>query len=59
VGGRHQEVLDDVLARISRVLRQEQTHVLIAQTIVVWLKREHPIKEKCCPRTGSATRAPA
>ena len=48
-GGRHQEVLDDVLARISRVLQKEQTHVLIAQTIVVWLKREHPIKEKMLP----------
>ena len=48
-GGRHQEVLDDVLARISRVLRNEQTHVLIAQTIVSWLKREHPIKEKMLP----------
>ncbi|MPS94394.1 MAG: DUF445 domain-containing protein [Comamonas sp.] len=48
-GGRHQEVLDDVLARISRVLRQEQTHVLMAQTIVLWLKREHPIKEKMLP----------
>ena len=48
-GGRHQEVLDDVLARISRVLQKEQTHVLIAQTIVAWLKREHPIKEKMLP----------
>ena len=38
-----------MLARISRVLQKEQTHVLIAQTIVVWLKREHPIKEKMLP----------
>ena len=48
-GGRHQAVLDDVLARISEVLRNEQTHVLIAQTIVSWLKREHPLKEKMLP----------
>ena len=48
-GGRHQEVLDDVLVRVSRVLRNEQTHVLMAHTIVAWLKREHPIKEKMLP----------
>ncbi len=48
-GGRHQAVLDDVLARLSSVLRTEQTHVLIAHTIVSWLKREHPLKEKMLP----------
>ena len=48
-GGRHQAVLDDVLGRISNVLRTEQTHVLIAQSIVAWLKREHPLKEKMLP----------
>lgn len=48
-GGRHQAVLDDVLARISSALRTEQAHVLIAHTIVSWLKREHPLKEKMLP----------
>ncbi|MEQ6434765.1 DUF445 family protein [Comamonas sp. w2-DMI] len=48
-GGRHQAVLDDVLARLGSVLRNEQTHVLIAHTIVAWLKREHPLKEKMLP----------
>ncbi|MDA4569367.1 DUF445 family protein, partial [Escherichia coli] len=47
--GRHQAVLDDVLARVSGVLREAETHVLIAQTIVLWLKREHPLKEKMLP----------
>ena len=48
-GGRHQAVLDDVLARIGGALRTEQAHVLIAHTIVAWLKREHPLKEKMLP----------
>jgi uncharacterized membrane-anchored protein YjiN (DUF445 family) len=47
--GRHQAVLDDVLARVSGLLREAETHVLIAQTIVLWLKREHPLKEKMLP----------
>lgn len=48
-GGRHQAVLDDVLARVAIALRQSHTHVLIAQTLVSWLKREHPLKEKMLP----------
>ncbi|WP_280191489.1 DUF445 domain-containing protein [Delftia sp. PS-11] len=47
--GHHQAVLDDVLARVSAVLRESETHVLIARTIVLWLKREHPLKEKMLP----------
>ena len=47
--GRHQAVLDDVLARISSTLQREQTRVFIADTIVQWLKREHPLKEKMLP----------
>lgn len=48
-GGRHQAVLDDVLRRISGVLQQTDTHRFIADSIVQWLKREHPLKEKMLP----------
>lgn len=48
-GGRHQAVLDDVLARITRALQQPVTRQFIADTIVQWLKREHPLKEKMLP----------
>ncbi|WP_027016088.1 DUF445 domain-containing protein [Comamonas composti] len=47
--GRHQALLDDVLVRVSGLLRESRTHVLIAQAIVSWLKREHPLKEKVLP----------
>lgn len=47
--GRHQAVLDDVLRRISGVLQQADTHHLVAEAIVQWLKREHPVKEKLLP----------
>lgn len=48
-GGRHQAVLDDVLHRIGGVLQQADTHHFIAEAIVQWLKREHPLKEKMLP----------
>lgn len=48
-GGRHQAVLDDVLRRISGVVQQADTHHVIAEAIVQWLKREHPLKEKMLP----------
>jgi uncharacterized membrane-anchored protein YjiN (DUF445 family) len=48
-GGRHQAVLDDVLRRIGGVLQQADTHHFIAEAIVQWLKREHPLKEKMLP----------
>ena len=47
--GRHQAVLDDVLVRITNTLQREQTRIFIAETIVQWLKREHPVKEKMLP----------
>ena len=47
--GRHQAVLDDVLRRLSTVLEQTDTHHLVAEAIVQWLKREHPLKEKLLP----------
>ena len=48
-GGRHQAVLDDVVQRISSTLQRERTRTFMAETIVQWLKREHPIKEKMLP----------
>ncbi len=48
-GGRHQAVLDDVLRRIGGVLQQADTQHFIAEAIVQWLKREHPLKEKMLP----------
>lgn len=47
--GRHQAVLDDVLRSISRTLQRSQTRAFMADTIVQWLKREHPLKEKMLP----------
>lgn len=47
--GRHQAVLDDVLRRITQALQEERTRIFIADTIVLWLKREHPLKEKMLP----------
>ena len=48
-GGRHQVLLDDVLARIAAVLQTERTREFIATSIIEWLKREHPLKEKMLP----------
>ncbi len=48
-GGRHQHLLDQALARLIAVLQEEGTRQLIASTLVGWLKREHPRKEKLLP----------
>ncbi|MFT3813361.1 MAG: DUF445 domain-containing protein [Acidovorax sp.] len=48
-GGRHQALLDEAMARLVATLQGEDTRALIAQTIVQWLKREHPLKEKMLP----------
>lgn len=47
--GRHQAVLDDVLAQIGKTLQTERTRDFIAQSLIQWLKREHPLKEKMLP----------
>ncbi|MGV3680795.1 MAG: DUF445 domain-containing protein [Acidovorax sp.] len=47
--GRHQALLDDGLARLITVLQSEETRDLIARTIVQWLKKDHPVKEKMLP----------
>ena len=47
--GRHQALLDEALARLIEALQVPDTRALIASTIVQWLKKEHPVKEKMLP----------
>jgi len=47
--GRHQELLDDAIAKLVAVLREPDSRELIADSIVHWLKTEHPRKEKVLP----------
>ena len=47
--GRHQALLDEALTKLIDVLQEEDTRTLIARTIVQWLKKEHPLKEKMLP----------
>jgi len=47
--GRHQALLNEALAQLIRLLQSEDTRSLIARTIVHWLKKEHPLKEKMLP----------
>lgn len=46
---RHQMLLDDLLVRLSGLLQSEQTRNFIAITLVKWIKREHPLKQKVLP----------
>ncbi|MDD2711883.1 MAG: DUF445 domain-containing protein [Simplicispira sp.] len=47
--GRHQALLDAALAKLIDALHEPDHRTLIARTIVLWLKREHPLKEKMLP----------
>lgn len=47
--GRHQALLDEALAKLIEMLQVPDTRTLIARTIVQWLKKEHPVKEKMLP----------
>ncbi|RQO81887.1 DUF445 domain-containing protein [Acidovorax sp. FJL06] len=47
--GRHQALLDDVLAKLIELLQNEPTRAWVAQTIVAWLKKDHPRTEKLLP----------
>ena len=47
--GRHQALLDDVLAKLIELLQNEQTRNWVAQSIVAWLKKDHPRTEKLLP----------
>ncbi len=46
---RHQALLDDLLARVMKLINRPATHQLIASQVVSWLKRDHPLKEKVLP----------
>ncbi|TCL06054.1 DUF445 domain-containing protein [Sodalis ligni] len=47
--GRHQDLLDAGLRQLVKLLNKPSTRVLIADQIIQWLKREHPLKEKVLP----------
>ncbi|MBB5371000.1 MULTISPECIES: DUF445 domain-containing protein [unclassified Janthinobacterium] len=47
--GRHQDLLDEAIAKLVAVLREPDSRELIADSIVHWLKTEHPRKEKVLP----------
>ena len=47
--GRHQALLDEALAKLIDALHEPDNRTLIARTIVQWLKKEHPLKEKMLP----------
>ncbi|MBY0408646.1 MAG: DUF445 family protein, partial [Burkholderiaceae bacterium] len=47
--GRHQALLDDVLAKLILLLQNTETRAWVARTIVVWLKKDHPVTEKLLP----------
>ena len=47
--GRHQALLDDLLERLGGMVRSEETRAFVADTLVQWIRREHPLKEKVLP----------
>ncbi|HEY0210825.1 DUF445 domain-containing protein [Acerihabitans sp.] len=47
--GRHQDLLDAALRQLVKLLNKPATRALIADQIILWLKREHPLKEKVLP----------
>ena len=47
--GRHQDLLNAGLRQLVKLLNKPSTRVLIADQIIQWLKREHPLKEKVLP----------
>ncbi|NDL63919.1 DUF445 domain-containing protein [Acerihabitans arboris] len=47
--GRHQDLLDAALRQLVKLLNKPAARELIADRIVQWLKREHPLKEKVLP----------
>jgi uncharacterized membrane-anchored protein YjiN (DUF445 family) len=48
-GGRHQELLDQVIASLLRTLNAPRTRARIAEKIVDWLKTEHYRKQLLLP----------
>lgn len=47
--GRHQVLLDDVLERLGAMVRTEDARAFVTDTLVQWIRREHPLKQKLLP----------
>lgn len=47
--GRHQVLLDDLLERLGTMVRNDDTRAFVADTLVQWIRREHPLKQKLLP----------
>ncbi len=47
--GRHQELLDALLERMGGMVRTEEARAFVADTLVQWIRREHPLKQKVLP----------
>jgi uncharacterized membrane-anchored protein YjiN (DUF445 family) len=47
--GRHQELLDEGIGQLARLLDNEETQAFIAQGIVDWLREEHALVEMLLP----------
>jgi uncharacterized membrane-anchored protein YjiN (DUF445 family) len=47
--GRHQELLDEGIAQLAKLLDNEETQAFIAQGIVDWLREEYAFMEKMLP----------
>ncbi len=47
--GRHQVLLDTLLARLAEKVRTPETRAFVADTLVQWLRREHPLKQRMLP----------
>jgi uncharacterized membrane-anchored protein YjiN (DUF445 family) len=47
--GRHQQLLDEGLFQLARLLDNEETQAFIAQGIVDWLREEYAVMEKMLP----------
>ena len=48
--GRHQELLDEGINQLAKLLENEETQAFIAQGIVDWLKEEYAMFEKVLPK---------
>ena len=47
--GRHQQLLDEGVAQLAKLLANEETQAVIAQGIVDWLREEYAFMEKMLP----------
>lgn len=47
--GRHQQLLDEAIGQLAKLLRNEETQAYIAQGIVDWLREEYAFIERMLP----------